>query len=122
MPVTLLGIIVFLHPAMIVLDAVSIIALQSSRESYTLLPLSTFIFVNSVHIPNADWPIVVTLLGMVIEVSLSHPTNASLPMLTTLLGMVTDVRRWQPRNAAEAMLVTLLGMITEVRLLHSQNA
>ena len=39
--VTLFGMTVFLHPAIMVLDAVSIIALQLSRESYLGLPLST---------------------------------------------------------------------------------
>ena len=44
--VTLLGIIVFLHPAISVFDDVSIMALQSLRESYTLFPLVTFISVS----------------------------------------------------------------------------
>ena len=39
--VTLLGIIVFLHPKIIELVDVSIIALQLSRESYFLFPFST---------------------------------------------------------------------------------
>ena len=51
--VTLLGIIVVLHPAIIVFDAVSITALQSLRESYTLLPLETFIFVSPLQSANA---------------------------------------------------------------------
>ena len=41
--VTVLGIIVLLHPEISVFVAVSIIALQLSRESYLLLPLSTVI-------------------------------------------------------------------------------
>lgn len=39
--VTLLGITVFLQPAIRVLVIVSMIALQLSRESYTLFPSST---------------------------------------------------------------------------------
>ena len=40
---TLLGMVVFLQPVINVLDDVSIMALQLSRESYTALPLSTLI-------------------------------------------------------------------------------
>ena len=43
MLVTLLGMTVFLHPAISVLVAVSIIALQFSRESQIVLPSSTII-------------------------------------------------------------------------------
>ena len=38
-------------------------------------------------------------------------------MLVTLLGMVMDVRPLHSENAPSPMLVTLLGMVTEVRLL-----
>ena len=51
--VTELGIIVFLHPLINVFVAVSIMALQFSRESYTELPLSTFMLVKPLHQPNA---------------------------------------------------------------------
>ena len=43
--VTELGIIVFLHPLINMFVAVSIMALQFSCESYTELPLSTFMLV-----------------------------------------------------------------------------
>ena len=43
MDVTLLGIIVFLHPKIKVFEAVSMMALQSLRESYLGLSLSTLI-------------------------------------------------------------------------------
>ena len=72
MLVTLLGITVVLHPLIKVLDALSIIALQLSRESYVLFPLST-----------------------IIEVKLEQPTNAKPVMELTLLGMVTLVRPLQ---------------------------
>jgi hypothetical protein len=39
------------------------------------------------------------------------------PMLVTLLGMVMEVRPVQLEKALEPMLVTLLGMEMEVRLL-----
>ena len=43
-------------------------------------------------------------------------------MLVTLLGMVTDVSPLQPENAYSPMLVTLLGMVTDVSLLQPWNA
>ena len=36
-------------------------------------------------------------------------------MLVTLLGMVMEVREEQPSKAEPSMLVTLLGMVMEVR-------
>ena len=50
MEVTELGMIVFLQPLINVFVAVSIIALQFSREPYTELPLSTFMPVKPVHL------------------------------------------------------------------------
>ena len=62
----------------------------------------------------------VTLLGIVIEVRLLHIPKASFPMLVTLLGMVTDVRPLQPSKALLPMLFTLLPIFTDVRpLQHS---
>ena len=63
--VTELGIIVFLHPLINVFVAVSIMALQFSRESYTELPLSTFMLVRPLQSENASVPILVTELPMV---------------------------------------------------------
>ena len=70
--VTDLGIIVFLHPLINVFVAVSIMALQFSRESYTELALSTFILVKPLQPPNAPSPIEVTELGMVTLVKPLH--------------------------------------------------
>ena len=64
--VTLLGIVLFLHPDINVLDDVSMIALQLLRESYTVLLLTTI----SVRLLQSDktlCPMVFTLLGIVIE-------------------------------------------------------
>ena len=58
----------------------------------------------------------VTLLGIVIEVRLEQPEKASLLILVTLLGIVIEVRLEQPEKAALLILVTLLGIVTEVRL------
>ena len=71
MEVTLLGIMVFLQPTTKVFDEVSIIALQLSRESYAIFPLSTLIEV-SLQSEKAPIPMEVTLLGMVIEVNPQH--------------------------------------------------
>ena len=49
MDVTLLGIIVFLHPKIKAFEAVSMMALQSLRESYLGLSLSTLIDESPLH-------------------------------------------------------------------------
>ena len=59
---------------------------------------------------------------MFTEVRRLHPWNALAPILVTLLGTVIDVKPEQLANALYPMLVTLLGMETEVRLRQSQNA
>ncbi len=48
----------------------------------------------------------VTLDGIVTEVSPLQPENAQLPMLVTLEGIVTDVSSLQQENAYPPMLVT----------------
>ena len=68
MLVTELGMVVDWHPAIRVLEAVSIIALQFSRESYIVLPLSTTMEVREEQSLNAQIPMLVTELGMVMEV------------------------------------------------------
>ena len=96
MLVTLLGIVVFLHPAIRVFELVSIMALQLSLESYLLLPASTLMEVRLVQPKNVHPPMLVTLLGMVMEVRAVQSSNASSPMLLTLLGMAMEVRLVQP--------------------------
>ena len=58
----------------------------------------------------------VTELGMVMEVKLEQLQKTRLPMLVTELGMVMEVRPRQPQKASSPMLVTELGMVMEVRL------
>ena len=113
--VTLLGIIVFLQPAINVLSFVLIMALHPSRESYTELPLSTTMVAICGQLENAKSPMLVTLLGIVTEVKPVHPENAAPPMLVTLLGILTEVKPLQLANACTPMLVTLLRMVTEVK-------
>ena len=43
-------------------------------------------------------------------------------MLVTLFGMVTEVSAEQKANALLPMLVTLSGMVTEVSLVQRENA
>ena len=64
----------------------------------------------------------VTLLGMSMDVRPEQPMKAQSPMLVTLLPMVTDVRPLQSLKACSPMLVTLLGMSMEVRLVQPQKA
>ena len=72
MLVTLSGIIVFLHPAMSLFDAFSMIALHSFRESYFLLFLSTTMLVRLLHLENALFPMLVTLPGILMDVRLKQ--------------------------------------------------
>ena len=72
MLVTLLGIIVVLHPECSVFVAVSIIALLLFRESYTGFPSSTTIEVKPRQLEKAPTPMLVTLLGIVTEVNLEQ--------------------------------------------------
>ena len=70
--VIVLGMIVFLHPLISVLVAVSISALQFSRLSYLALPFSTTIDTRLVTSSGKkESPILTTLLGITIEVKSS---------------------------------------------------
>ena len=87
MSVTVFGIIVFWQPISRVFEAVSIIALQLFRESYTVFLLQP---------PKALEPMLVTLFGIMMEVSPLQLEKASLPMFVTPFGMETEVRPLQP--------------------------
>ena len=65
MLVILSGITVFLQPVINVFVDVSIIALQLSRESYTIFPDSTIIDSKSIQPEKAPLPMLLTLLGIV---------------------------------------------------------
>ena len=62
----------------------------------------------------------VTLLGIVIELRAEHPQKAAYSIVDTLFGMVTEVKLLHPSNKDVAILVTLFGMATEVRPLQRQ--
>ena len=98
MHVMLLGMIVFLHPAIKVLDTVSIIALQLLRESYFVFLFSTDIEVRLLQSEKTSLPIDITLLGIIIEVRLLQPMKAALPINFTLLGISIEVRSSQSQN------------------------
>ena len=66
--VTELGIIVFLQPTINEFVSVLIIALQSLRESKTLLPLSTLMLSKPLQPEKRELPISVTELPIVTEV------------------------------------------------------
>ena len=74
-------------PAIRVLDAVRIIALQLSRESYTGLFSSMTKEAKLVLPKNAKLPMLVTEAGISILVNPEHPENAWLPMLVTKAGI-----------------------------------
>ena len=59
---------------------------------------------------NAQSPIEVTLLGIVMFVKPVQPQNAQLPIEVTLSGIVIPVKPVQPKNASFPIEVTLSGM------------
>ena len=97
--------------------AVSIMALQLSRESNVLLPLSTLISVKLSQLLKRHPPICLTDAGMINEVIPVHPEKAFKPILITELGIVTEVKPLQLWNASEPISVTELGIVIEVKLL-----
>ena len=76
MVVTLLGMVVFLHPVIRVLFSVLMMALQLSRESKISLPASTVMLSNALQPAKTLYPILVTLLGIVIDVNPVQQQNA----------------------------------------------
>ena len=64
----------------------------------------------------------VTLFGIVTEVSPEQPLNAEPPMLVTLLGIAKEVNSLQSINAPLSILVTLLGIMTVDRIEQASKA
>ena len=58
---------------------------------------------------------------MVIEVRLEHPLNTEFPITVTLGGIVIEVKLEQPKNEFFPIIVTLFPMFIEVRLLQYAN-
>jgi hypothetical protein len=56
----------------------------------------------------------ITKLGIAMDVKPLQFMNAPPPMLTTELGIITEVRNLHPENAPTPMLITEGGITTEV--------
>lgn len=110
MLITLLGMIVFLHPDINLLFSVSIIALQLLRESYLGLPIATLMEEREVQAQKGLYPIFVTLSGMMTETKSLQPLKTVLPIVVTLLGIVIEDNSRHSLNASSPMAVTLLGI------------
>lgn len=65
---------------------------------------------------NAYPPILVMLSGMMIEDRLEQSLKTASSILVTLLGITIEMRLEQPENAYPPILVTLSGMLMSVRL------
>ena len=105
------GIVVFLHPAIKVLLYVSIIALQFSRESYTLFPSSTMMLVNPEQATKAQSLISVTDFGIVMLFKPAQPSKAPISIVFTELGMVVLL---QPAiRVLSAVLIMALQLFRE---------
>ena len=84
MLVTVAGMTVFLHPATSLLVRVSIIALQSSRQSYLVLPLATVMLAKLEQPRNEVERMLVTFSGMVIDARLEQLEKAHPPIFVML--------------------------------------
>ena len=78
--------------------------------------------VRALQEPNAELPILVTLLGMVILVKLVQLENAAEPIDVTLSGIMILVKLVQPENALPPILVTPFGIMMLVNLEQPSNA
>jgi hypothetical protein len=114
--VTLLGITVFLQPKIRVLVSVSIIALQSLRESYFGLLWSTTIDEILLHFKNAPLPIDVKLIGTTMNAKLVQSPKAETPIDVTLLGILMDVILVQPEKTKSFIDDILLEIVTDSKL------
>jgi len=109
--VTELGMAVFMQPAINVLVAVSIMALQLLRESYFGLSLTTEMEARPEQPRNAQPSMFVTELGMSMLEREVHSANAIHWIEVTEFGMLMAVRLERPRNAPAPMEVTELGIV-----------
>ena len=96
MDVTPAGIFVFLQPCIRVFVSFSIMALQLSLLSYTVLPASTTMLFNPLQSLNASDPMDVTPAGISMLVNPLQPLNASDPMDVTPAGISMLVNPLQP--------------------------
>ena len=106
MDVTPAGIFVFLQPCIRVFVSFSIMALQLSLLSYTVLPASTTMLVNPLQLLNTESPMDVTPAGISMLFNPLQPLNAYSPMDVTPAGIFMLVNLLQPLNAYSPMDVT----------------
>lgn len=111
-----------LQPNIRVLLAVSITALQLSRESNMALPRATTICSSLLQLRITSLPIAVTEAGMAIDLMLVQPAKANLPIVVTELGKTSDGRLRQLVNAYSPIDVTDLGMRIDSSDVHSAKA
>ena len=110
-----MGIVVFLQPFNIVFVAVSMMALQFSRESKTVFPDSTTILSKPPQKAKQSSPILVTELGIVMLVKPEQPPKQPFLKLVTELGIVMLVKPEQSQKQAFPKLVTELGIVMLVK-------
>ena len=70
------------------------------------------------HSQKAQFPIFVTLVGILMLVSDLHPEKALFPMFVTLFGISIQVSELQRKKAEETILVTPLGILMLLREQH----
>ena len=107
--------------------------LLTCSPNIVLSDLSYENFIDTIELPfkvivrllqpeKTEFPMLVTLLGIVMEVRLLQPEKALFPILVTLLGIVIEVRLLQLKKAPSLMFVTLPGIVIEVRLEQLEKA
>jgi len=94
--------------------------LENNSFSNVVTPLPIVTERNEEHDLNAAAPILVTELGISIDVN-PETLNAAKPILVTELGITTDCNAGHELNAPTPILVTELGIITDVNAEHSLN-
>jgi len=92
---------------------------QPPVETYAELPSSTEIRCRESHPENTNFPMEVTLEGMVMDWREVQHANASFPMEVTLEGMVTDWRSAHSSNVAFLIEVMPSAIITSSAFFHS---
>ena len=127
MDVTSSGMTVFLHPRINFFVDFSMMALQLERESYFPFLAATPIYSSASALfesPNlkASSPILVTVLGMVMDCKAKQSSKALIPMVSTPSEIVTVLSLLHSPKVKSIMLFTLEGMLIEVRLVHPKKA
>jgi len=79
-------------------------------------------FAKLVQPENAELPMPVTLVGIVMLAKLVQPENAASSILVTLEGIVMLAKLVQPENALLPMLVTPEGIVMFAKLVQPENA